>query len=98
MAGSRSIVVFGASGAGKTALRIALAQHADQAAEAPAQLVVDWCPTLPPAGQTGSQGVRACFAQALDACALALLRYLGRRPEAFHAVSMGSGDGDLVRA
>jgi hypothetical protein len=87
MAGSRSIVVFGAGGVGKTALRIALAQYADRATDGPAQLVVDWRPSLPPIRQTGSQEVRACFVRVMDACALALLRYLGRRPGVFNAAS-----------
>src|SRR5262245_31393271 len=85
MAGMRSIVVFGAGGSGNGAFSLALARYADREDDAPAQLIVDWRPALPQAGPAGSQMVRLCMAQALDACALALLRYLGRRPEMFAA-------------
>jgi hypothetical protein len=86
MASMRSIVVFGASGAGKTALRMALARRAARLEDDSAQLVVEWRPSLPIGlEQTGSQALRSFFAQALDACALALLRHLARRPDIFSA-------------
>jgi hypothetical protein len=86
MASMRSIVVFGAGGAGKTALRIALTRRALGADAGSNPLVVEWRPSLPtdPA-LSGSQALRGFLADSLSACALALLRHLGRRSETFGA-------------
>src|SRR5688572_30201563 len=69
MVGMRSILVFGAGGAGKTALYVALTRYAAPAGGAPARLVVDWRPSIA-AELSGSQALRACLEQMFDACSL----------------------------
>jgi hypothetical protein len=87
MAGAQSIVVFGASGSGKTALRMALARPTDPDNDGPQRLIVNWRPSLPPADLSGSQAAHSCLMQAFDGCALELLRHIGRQPTAFASAS-----------
>ncbi len=82
MAGARSIIVYGQPGSGKTALRRALEYRA--LSLIPARLIVHWRPTLPAdALTTGTLAARTQLAQAMDACAIALLKHLADSPAAY---------------
>lgn len=76
LAGTRSVVVFGESGAGKSALRLALAGPALEAGH----LLVEWRPTLHDPDPSAGLPVRGWFAQLLDAALHALLLKLGAEP------------------
>lgn len=80
--GMRSFVVFGDSGSGKTALRMALTRQATPADAPPTHLVVQWQPELIE-GVRGSPAVRICIRQALEACATTLLETFARYPRLF---------------
>src|SRR5258706_6534234 len=82
IAGMRSVIIFGESGVGKTALRLALARQGIRPDGAPVRLAVPWQPELPFLESTGGHVVQEFLKQALDACALALMRHLGRWPDA----------------
>jgi hypothetical protein len=84
MAGRRSIIVFGESGSGLTALRMALARRAERGLREP-HLVVDWRPNLPMTGQSGSDLVSACMLEIFNATALALLRHICQQPDTCEA-------------
>ncbi|MGB4804127.1 MAG: winged helix-turn-helix domain-containing protein [Anaerolineae bacterium] len=80
MTGMRSILVFGESGSGKTALNLALTAYAEQTANV---IPVIWKPLLPTLDLIGSALVQDCAYQILNACARALLQYFGQRPDHF---------------
>lgn len=82
-AGMRSFVVFGDSGSGKTALRLALMRRTAPADAPPMHLVVQWQPD-PVEGVQGSPAVRLFVRQALEACATTLLTTFARHPYLFH--------------
>lgn len=82
-AGMRSFVVFGDSGSGKTALRLALMRRVAPADAPPTHLVVQWQPDLVE-GVQGSPAVRLFVRQALEACAATLLTTFARHPYLFH--------------
>ncbi|MFQ3631235.1 winged helix-turn-helix domain-containing protein [Roseiflexus sp.] len=82
--GMRSFVVFGDSGSGKTALRMALTRLATPDNTPPTHLVVQWQPE-PIEGAQGSPAVRICIRQILDACATALLTTFARHPHLFYS-------------
>jgi hypothetical protein len=81
IAGMRSVIIFGESGAGKTALRLALARQGIRPDGAPVRLVVLWQPELSLLEPSGGHVIQEFLKQALDACALALMRHLGRWPD-----------------
>jgi hypothetical protein len=87
IAGPGSVAVIGESGAGKTALRMALGWQGDTPGGPPQRLVVDWLPDLPPPGQEGSLAVQFFLRQVLDACAEGAARLLGNWPERFRDAS-----------
>jgi hypothetical protein len=82
-AGMRSFVVFGDSGSGKTALRLALTRQAARENAPPTHLVVQWQPE-PVEGVRGSPAVRIVVRQVLEACAATLLTTFARHPRPFH--------------
>lgn len=77
LCGMRSVAVFGESGAGKSALRLALAGPALRAG----YLLVEWSPTLHSPALSADLPVRSWFAQLLDAALSTLLRQLGQEPD-----------------
>lgn len=83
-AGSRSVVIFGSTGSGKTALRLMLTRYAQQFEAAQQRLVVQWRPA-PQFDLSGTPAARALFEQALGACARELLRHAGQAPEQWRA-------------
>lgn len=78
MAGTRSLVVFGGEGAGKTALRIALQQHAIAQDGNAAPLAVRWHPMA--IYEEPRQVVQVFMRQMLDATAQELLYHVYRYP------------------
>ncbi len=85
MISGRSVLVFGADGAGKTALAIMLARQAQRAEDGRPQLVVHWYPTVSEKRPSDLRVQEDFRDQVLDACALALMRYLGQNPARFPA-------------
>ena len=85
MAGSRSVVVFGTTGSGRTALYRALLSRCYDPSGRPIRLVADWHPA-PPAEEMAADfsSVRGQMGSVFDACAVALLRHLASHPAAFH--------------
>jgi hypothetical protein len=81
LAGASSIILYGDSGSGKTALRQALTQRLC-ADNMPTSLVANWRPALPHSPQSGTPAIQEWFRQAFDVCALALLEHIGRWPAA----------------
>ncbi|MGC9040055.1 MAG: transcriptional regulator [Roseiflexus castenholzii] len=81
--GMRSFVVFGESGSGKTALRLALMRQAMPPNAPPTHLVVHWQPD-PVEGIKGSPAVRIFVRQALETCATTLLTTCAHYPRLFH--------------
>lgn len=83
----RSLVVFGRSGSGKTALCRALQEQSHTNEGKPARLLVNWKPSpVKPAETAGSGWVYQQVAQVFDACAYALLQHLARYPADFRQV------------
>ncbi len=80
--GMRSLVIFGASGAGKTALRMALTRAVNPDQAPPTHLVARWQPELIE-GEYGSPAVRRFARQALADCAVILLQTLARHPQLY---------------
>lgn len=87
MLSNRSLVVYGGSGSGKTALRLAFAERRLQPGEAPERLLVSWQPT-PEIRADGTQTAQACFDQILREWAWTVLRVLGREPARFTAAPL----------
>lgn len=83
LVGARSVVVVGATGSGKSALRLALADHA----QAAGHLLVEWHPTLDPFELGAVTPSRHWFGQLLDACLDALLKQLGQEPQRLDGVA-----------
>ncbi len=80
--GMRSFVVFGDSGSGKTALRMALTRTVAPDHSPPSHLVVHWQPELIEEAR-GSPAVRRFVQQALAGCATTLLMTIARHPHLF---------------
>ncbi|WP_333691887.1 winged helix-turn-helix domain-containing protein [Chloroflexus sp.] len=80
--GMRSLVFFGESGAGKTALRMALTRAATHDCASPTHLIAQWQPDPGVAGQ-GSPAVRSFVRQVLASCAINLLMTIARHPQLF---------------
>lgn len=76
MSSGRSIVVFGPSGSGKSALRLRLGAAAREAGH----LTVEWQPALPQAPLSGSLAMRHWFTQLLESAMEQLLAQIGRDP------------------
>ncbi len=82
---SRSVVVFGRPGYGKTALSYALQQWEAQAHN---YLLARWKPTPLSGGASGGiEGVQEQVRQVFDACAESILRYLAVHPQAYQNAS-----------
>ncbi len=93
MAGPRSALIFGESGSGKTALRLALERAWNPQNHKPRWLLVDW----PINALVGlQQNVGGSFlvvrqqAQVFDAVARTLLRWLGQNPDLWQGASAGA--------
>ena len=88
IAGTRSSLVFGTVGSGKTALFRALlarlAPSQDQK-EPPSRLIVNWHPRPLEPGVWGSAAAAAQLSHVLSSCADALLAHLARWPDEFTA-------------
>lgn len=85
MAGTRSAIIFGKSGSGKSATRKALENRIISLGK-PKRIRVDWRPApLAPGVPADSFSMRAQLAQVLDACAVATLRHIGCYPDDFLA-------------
>lgn len=84
IAGERSLIISGDSGAGKSAIRLALIQHC-RGDEGPVRLVVEW--RFVPSFQSlrGSRLVQTCALQVLAACGEALLDAIVHWPLRFTA-------------
>lgn len=88
MAGERSIIVFGDTGAGKTALCRALVQRV-QGNRKPTRLMVEW--QIAPAEVNAPSGLatlRDQIHRVFDACALALVNHLMRYPDDWFKVPL----------
>lgn len=83
MGESRSFVVFGESGSGKSALRLEIARRALVPAEHP--LVATWQPYLPAPERPPSQALMIFSRQIFEAGAAALLDHIGNHPQSFAA-------------
>ena len=84
MAGSRSVAVFGATGAGKTALYRALRNRCLDSDGRPVRLVADWRPAPPETdAPADSTSVREQVRYVFDACAMALLHHWASHPADF---------------
>lgn len=83
MCEDRSFVIFGESGAGKSALRLELARQAMASPERP--LIASWQPYLPAPERPPAQTLQIFSRQIFEASALALLEHLGRHPHRFAA-------------
>ncbi len=93
MAGSRSVVVFGGTGAGKTALYRALLNRCQDADGRPVRLVAHWHPTPPETnGPADSTSVREQVGYVFDACAMALLHHWSQHPVGFFAAPQWAQD------
>lgn len=79
MAGSRSFILFGGEGAGKTALRIALQRYSAQTGSA-APLAIHWRPDLDMQQGDARQIVREFMKQLMSRCAQEILYYAYRNP------------------
>lgn len=79
MSDSRSCVIFGESGAGKSALRLELARQSTMSAERP--LVALWQPYLPAPERPSIQTLSIFSQQIFEASALALLEHIGHHPQ-----------------
>jgi hypothetical protein len=79
----RSVLLLGDSGAGKSTVHLFLARqaHADPGISRP--LNATWRLRLLDPKLEGSQLVHACLDQIFDACAQALLRYVGQQPAVY---------------
>lgn len=82
--GMGSIIVFGESGSGKTALRYSLTEQGSAAEQPPANLIVEWQPNLFDTVR-GSPAVRTFIQQVFEACAEAFGATLGRYPNLYYA-------------
>ncbi len=79
-----SVLIIGARGSGKTALRLALLQKS-LTLPLPRPLAVEWRPELPKDLSSESGIVRTYMDQVLSSCALALLRFVATTPAHFNA-------------
>ncbi|MGB9890629.1 MAG: hypothetical protein ACPLTQ_13330, partial [Anaerolineae bacterium] len=78
----RSVVIFGDSGSGKTAVYRMLDALSLGADGKPLRLLVHWRPAMPiSAAEAGLDWVKALVAHILDACVDALIHHLARYPE-----------------
>jgi hypothetical protein len=86
MADELSIVVFGESGSGKTALRLAI-QRAFTPPEKPdGHLLINWSPPPPGSDAVSSEQAEVYMGHLFDACAQALLLYIGQNPQRYREV------------
>jgi len=88
MAGSRSYLVLGGEGSGKTALFQALRACVEPAlnpGEAPDRLVVHWRPRSLPPERVGKAAAEGQLQNVLASCAEAVTTYLGGWPQGFQA-------------
>jgi len=83
LVGDRSVVVYGESGCGKTALRLAVA--AEDGLSTHPHLIVNWSPWLQPADDSVQQ-TNDLLRQVMDECAVALTRYLCQKPARYMAL------------
>lgn len=82
-----SVVIFGGTGCGKTALCQELRARSRDAGGRPIRLLVDWRPLPPTPGTTADSGwVYQQVTQILDTCAVALAWHLVRYPSDFSSV------------
>jgi hypothetical protein len=82
--GSRSAIIFGATGSGKTAVYQALALSSVTGEGKPKRLLVEWHPKPPKPGvEIDSYLVDQQINQLFDACALSLATHLAYYPDAF---------------
>jgi len=79
---TRTCLVIGARGSGKTALRLALLQKC-KALGKHAPLLVEWRPELAQNNPTETEIVRAYLEQVIAACSVSLLRYIAVNYELF---------------
>ncbi|MBC7226174.1 MAG: winged helix-turn-helix transcriptional regulator [Thermoflexales bacterium] len=88
MADSRSCVIFGEPGSGKTAIYRELEALNIRPDGRPVRLIVHWRPApLPPEEHSGLPWVSRLTREMLDACASALVHHLYRFPEDYTGVS-----------
>lgn len=85
-AGMRSIIVFGDSGSGKSALRMTLTRQVAPPDAPPTHLVIDWQP-MPLGDVSGSPAVRLFARQVFAAGAHALRNMLGQHPQLYYDAS-----------
>jgi DNA-binding winged helix-turn-helix (wHTH) protein len=94
--GSRSVIIFGEAGSGKTAVYQALARSSLTTEGKPKRLLIEWHPKPPKSGvEIDSYLVEQQLAQVFDACALSLLTHLAYYPHAF-ADAPGWAQGTLT--
>lgn len=86
MLSNRSLVVYGASGSGKSLLRMALVHYIYQQQSAGKRLIVEWQPT-PIVNPSGTSIARACLEQIFYQWVWTLLEEIGKQPEQFHAAA-----------
>lgn len=76
-----SMIIVGARGSGKTALRLAISRHASQEHPDRKILIVDWTPEPPDEALEEPQLAAFAKKQAMAACADALMRMFGNQPQ-----------------
>jgi hypothetical protein len=93
LAGNNSVIVFGEPGSGKTAICRQLQACNRRDDGPPVRLMTEWQPTpLTPGAQPDLAWVRRQAMQILDACAVALARYLVSYPQDYtHAAEWVQG-------
>jgi hypothetical protein len=80
---NRSAVLYGESGTGKTTLRYALENECMPKGEAPVRLIVRWIPPMPLEGISQGQLIQQIMREVFDACAQALVEFLGNHPQKY---------------
>ena len=83
MSMNRSLVLFGSSGSGKTAVRLRLEALCAPDGQKPNRLTVQWVPPIPFQGQSKNEIIQEVMSPVYDACAQAILAYIGRYPQAY---------------
>ena len=82
--GSRSCLIFGESGSGKTALYRALKNHCRTSQTNEKILSIDWKPkSLPPDREDGNAWVHGQIRILFDACSIGVLEFLINHPDRF---------------